>query len=264
MKVLVAGRGFIGKKVVERLRNTHQVKTLDRGADATFQQDITEEFEIDESFDVLIHTIGLAPGMYGPGEYEEVHVEGTQNLIEAVDAEKVVFLSALGAGKVDHSFFETKREAEKIIVNNSERHTVLRPSTVYGEGNKLLDLIGKAAPTMIFPDIKTLTQPIHVDDVVSVIDKTLEGFDNQVLELGGPEELTVGEMAKKIYNERGFPCVLLPAPMVLQKAGLTVFSPLPSPFNRENIKILEHQNTTNVNDAEKILGQMKPVFSKRK
>lgn len=259
MKVLVAGRGFIGKKVVSELRDNHQVKTLDRSGEATFQQDITKKFEIEEDFDVLIHTIGLAPGMHSSGEYENVHVDGTRNLLEAVDAEKVVFLSALGAGSVNHSFFETKREAEKIVVNEAERHTVLRPSTVYGKGNKLLEMIKKAAPTMIFPDIKTLTQPIHVDDLISIIGKSLEQFDQQMLKLGGPEEITVGKMAKKIYRERGFPCILLPAPMILQKAGLTVFSPLPAPFNRENIKLLEQQNTTEVNDAEKILGELKKI-----
>lgn len=259
MNVLVAGRGFIGKKVVSELRGNHQVKTLDRSGDATFQQDITEEFSIDEEFDVLIHTIGLAPGMHSSGEYENVHVEGTRNLLEAVDAEKVVFLSALGTGTVEHSFFETKKKAEKIITTESERHTILRPSTVYGRENKLLEMIRKAAPTMVFPNIKTLTQPIHVDDLVSIIGKTLEQFDQQMLNLGGPKKMTVGELGKKIYRERGFPCILLPVPIMFQKAGLTVFSPLPAPFNKENIKLLEQQNTTEVNDAEKILGELKNI-----
>lgn len=260
MKVLVAGRGFIGKKIVEKLRSSHQVKTLDRGAEATFQQDITEEFNLDEEFDVLIHTIGLAPGMHSPKEYEQVHVNGTRNLLEGVEADKTVFLSALGAGNVDHSFFNTKREAEKLVASESGDYTILRPSTVYGEDNKLLDLIRKAAPTMVFPNIKTLTQPIHVKDLVSVVEKSLDQFNQQALKLGGPEEMTVGNMAKKIYRNRGFPCMLIPAPLMLQKTGLKVLSPLPGPFNRENIRILEHQNTTNINDAEKILGDLKSCF----
>ena len=259
MKVLVAGRGFIGKKVVEKLRAEHEVKTLDRSPDATFQQDITENFSLEESFDVLIHTIGLAPGMHSPAEYEEIHVRGTENLLEAVDADKIIYLSALGVGKNQHSFFKTKRKAEKIIAGNSEKYTVLRPSTVYGDGNKLLEMIKKAAPTMIFPDIRTETQPIHIDDLTSIVEKTLEDFNQQVLELGGPEKMTVGKMAKKLYRERGFPCILVPAPLFLQRTGLKILSPLPGPFNRENIQLLEHQNTTEVNDAEKILGELKKI-----
>lgn len=259
MKVLVAGRGFIGKAVVEELRGEHEVKTLDRSPDATFQQDITENFSLEEKFDVVIHTIGLAPGMNSPAEYEEVHVNGTRNLLEAVEADKTVFLSALGSGEVDHSFFTTKREAEKLVASKSERYTILRPSTVYGEGNKLLEIIGKAAPTMLFPDIKTQTQPIHIDDLTEITEKCLDGFENQILELGGPEKMTVSQMAKKIYREKGFPCFIVPAPFVLQKTGLRLLSPLPGPFNRENIRLLEQQNTTDVNDAEKILGKLKEI-----
>ena len=259
MKVLVAGRGFIGKKIVERLRGEHEVKTLDRSAEATFQQDITEKFDIDEEFDILIHTIGLAPGMYSSSKYEKVHVKGTENLLEAVKADKTIFMSALGVGKIDHSFFTTKKRAEDLITNKSEKYTILRPSTVYGPGNKLLELIRKAAPTMTFPKIKTKTQPIHIEDLVSITEKSLNNFDNQILELGGPEKMTVGEMAKKIYRERGFPCILIPAPLFLQKTGLKILSPLPGPFNRENIQLLEHQNTTEVNDAEKILGKLKQI-----
>jgi len=259
MKVLVAGRGFIGKNVVSKLRENHEVKTLDENPEATYQQDITENFEIGEEFDVLIHTVGLAPGMHSPEEYENVHVNSTRNLLEAVDAEKVIFLSALGAGTVEHSFLETKRRAEKIVKTESEKYTILRPSTAYGRENKLLEMIRRAAPTMVFPDIRTLTQPIHIDDLVSIIEKTLKQFNQQVLKLGGREEITVGDMAKRIYAERGFPCMLVPVPTVLQKVGLTMFSPLPGPFNREDIKLLEQENTTEINDAEKIMGELKEI-----
>lgn len=262
MKILVAGRGFIGRKIVQELRESHEVKTLDRKPDATFQQDVTENFTIDEKFDVMIHTVGLAPGMHSPADYENIHITGTRNLLEAVDAEKTVYLSALGAGRGDHSFFKTKREGEKLVADTG-KFTVLRPSTVYGEGNKLLEMIGKAAPTRVFPDIKVETQPVHVDDLVEIVERSLESFDGQVLELGGPEEMTVGEMACRIYRNRGFSCFLMPFPRFIQKTGLKALSPLPGPFNSENIKLLDLQNTTQVNDAEKILGELKPVLQNK-
>lgn len=258
MKVLIAGRGFIGKKAVEKLRESHEVKTLDRNPDATFQQDITEEFSIEEDFDVLIHTIGLAPGMHSETEYRAVNVTGTKNLIEGVDFDKIIYLSALGAGKIDHSFFKTKKEAEKLI-SNTGNYTVLRPSTVYGRGNKLLELIGKTSFIRVFPNIKTETQPIHIEDLVEIIEKSLENFDHQILELGGPEEMSVGEMASRIYREKGSSCFLLPSPEILQKTGLKLLSPLPGPFSRENLKLLEQENTTDVNDAEKILGELRKI-----
>ncbi|EGQ43285.1 MAG: putative nucleoside-diphosphate-sugar epimerase [Candidatus Nanosalina sp. J07AB43] len=258
MKVLVAGRGFIGKNVVNKLRDKHELKTLDKNPDATYEQDITEPFNIEERFDVLIHTIGLAPGLHSPESYRSVHVQGTENLLDAVECEKVIFVSALGAGEVDHSFFKTKKKAEQ-IVSQEDNYTILRPSTVYGNGNKILGLMRKMAPLMIFPNIQTETQPIHIEDLAALVEKTLDGFNQQILELGGPEKMTIGKMAKKIYQERGFPCVLIPAPLILQKTGITILSPLPGPFNRGNIRLLEHQNATEANDAEKILGKLKAI-----
>jgi uncharacterized protein YbjT (DUF2867 family) len=258
MKILVAGNGFIGRNAVEELRENHLVKTLDRG-NGTYQQDIMEKFSIEEEFDVMIHTIGLAPGMHSEKAYREVHAEGTRNLLKGVKAEKIVYLSALGAGEIDHSFFRTKKKAEKLIKNSESDHTILRPSTVYGEGNKLLELMRKAAPTRVFPNIKTRTQPIHIEDLVEIISRSVEEFSAEILELGGPEKMTAGELARKIYREEGYSCTLIPLPRLLQKTGLTLLDPFPGPFNRENIRLLENQNTTDRNDAEKILGELKKI-----
>ena len=95
MKVLVAGNGFIGRNLVKKLRENHAVKTLDR-SNGTYEQDITESFEIEESFDVVFHTIGLAPGLYTKKKYRKLHVKGTENLLEAVKTDKFVYISALG------------------------------------------------------------------------------------------------------------------------------------------------------------------------
>lgn len=258
MKILIAGNGFIGRNIAEKLREDNIVKTLDR-KNATYQQDITQEFSLDEDFDVLIHTIGLAPGMNSENAYREVHVKGTRNLLEAADFEKIIFVSALKAGEIDHSFFRTKKETEEMIEESGSEYTILRPSTVYGEGNKLLDLMRKAAPSRVFPNIRTETQPIHIDDLVEITSRSLERFEGEKLELGGPEKMTVGELARRIYRQEGYSCVLVPIPEIVQKAGLTLLDPLPGPFNRENIALLKHQNTTDRNDTEEILDKLKQI-----
>jgi nucleoside-diphosphate-sugar epimerase len=259
MKILIAGNGFIGRKIAEELRGSHEIKTLDRSGDATYEQDITENFSLEEEFDVIFHTIGLAPGMHSEEKYKEVHVGGTENLLKCVVSDKIVYVSALKAGEIDHSFFETKKEAEDLIRNSGREFTVVRPSTVYGRGNKLLDMMRKAAPTMVFPNLKTETQPIHIDDLGEILARSIEEFDSEVLKVGGPERMTMGELAKKIYHEEGFPCFLVPVPEALQKTGLRLLDPLPGPFNRENIELLEHRNTVEVNYAETVLSGLKDI-----
>ncbi len=257
MNILVAGNGFIGSRIVEELEEEHEVKTLDRSG-GDFQVDITEEFDIEGEFDVLYHTIGLAPGMNSRELYEKVHVEGTRNLLETVDCEKVVYLSALGAGEVDHSFFHTKKKAEDLIMDSGKNYTVIRPSTVYGEGNKLLEMMKKGAPFRVFPDIKTETQPIHVEDLIKILARASEEFEGETLELGGPDSMSIGELARKMYRDEGFSCMLIPTPRIVQEAGLKIV-PLSGLFSTENIQLLRQQNTVKDNDAEKILGDLKKI-----
>lgn len=252
MKVLVAGKGFIGEAVGERLEKDHEVKYLDRSG-GDYRKDVTESFEIDEEFDVLIHTIGLAPGFASEESYNQVHVEGTENLINGVKCDKMVYLSALGVGEVSHSFFETKEKAEELVKSSGKNYTIIRPSTVYGPGNKLLELIRKFAPTRIFPNLSTETQPILREDLVEIISKTTEGFDGKTLNAAGPEKFSMGDIARKIYREEGYRCLLVPFPLILLKLQLNLLSFVGPPFMKENIQILKSSNSTEENDAENIV-----------
>ena len=259
MKILVAGKGFIGSETGKILENEgHDVKYLDR-TDADFEQDVTQEFEIEQEFDVLIHTIGLAPGFFSAKDYYKLHVTGTANLLDSIDADKVIYLSALGAGNVDHSFFRTKTEAERKIKHSDMDYTILRPSTVYGEGNKLLEYIKKTAFTRVFPSIKTQTQPIHREDLVEIISEVVDSHENETLDVAGKKQLSISEMAKNLYRDEGYRCFILPVPQFLIEGSLIMLSFLPPPFQKENVKILRSSNTTNSNDAEDII-ELRDIF----
>lgn len=259
MKILVAGKGFIGSRAGESLEEEgHEVKYLDR-SNADYEYDVTERFEIEEEFDVLIHTIGLAPGFFSAKDYYRVHIGGTRNLLKAVDVDKIVYLSALGVGEVDHSFFRTKREAERIIQKSEANNTIIRPSTVYGEGNRLLEMIKKTAFTRLFPNIKTETQPVHREDLVKVVSSVVEGHDNKILDIAGKRQITLGELARHLYREEGYSCYLVPVPHLLLQWSLILLSFLPPPFQKENVKILRSNNTTEENDAEDMI-ELKDIF----
>lgn len=249
MEILIAGKGFIGQTLGERLKDNHEVSYLDlEGADYSF--DITRDFSIEESFDVLVHAIGLPPGFASQEQYQQVHVEGTRNLADAVEAEVGVFFSALGAGEVDHSFFRTKREAERIFDEKFDETVILRPSTVYGKGNKLLDSIRKLSITRLFPDIRTFTQPIRIEDLSAMAEVLIEQRETGTFTAAGPEKFTLGELACRIYSEEGRRCFLVPYPRSLLELELRLLSFLQPPFQEENIELLRHENVADENDAE--------------
>ena len=252
MKVLVAGKGFIGESVGDYLKaEGHEVKYLDR-EDANYEQDITQEFQVPEEFDVLVHSIGLAPGFYTEEKYRAVHVEGTENLLNAVYAERVVYISALGVGEVDHSFFRTKERAEGLVRHVADEPVFVRPSTVYAEGNQLLEMIRSFSWTRIFPSIPAMTQPIKRKNLVEVVAKCVEGEAEGVVNSAGPEKMTIAELASQIYSEEGRRCFEFPAPVFLQSLALNLFSFLPPPFEPENAELLKQQNVTDENHAEEL------------
>ncbi|WP_414836622.1 SDR family oxidoreductase [Candidatus Nanohalococcus occultus] len=146
-KVLIAGKGFIGTRIGEKLGGEVKYLSLNSG---DYQIDITEEFEIEEEFDVLIHTVGLEPGTKSKEAYEAVHVDGTRKLLDGVKADKVVYISALGVGKIDHPYMYTKAKAEE-LVKQEERWTIVRPSIVYGDENVSMKKYSRKIPCASIP-----------------------------------------------------------------------------------------------------------------
>ncbi|QKQ98212.1 NAD(P)H-binding protein [Candidatus Nanohaloarchaea archaeon] len=253
MDVLVAGKGFIGKNIGKRLSSEgHSVEYLDRTR-GDYHIDIRKEFGIDKSFDVVYHTIGLAPGFYGEKEYYNTHVRGTEHLVKGVDTEKIVYLSALGVGKIDHSYFNTKERAEEIIQESGVDYTIVRPSTVLGEGNRLLESIRNISFTRVFPDIPTQMQPIEKDSLIEILYRCLDNYSGEVLEVAGDEEISLGELAKDIYRDEGYSCHLVPFPVFMTEAGLLGLRFLPPPFLPENRVLLKMNNTLEENDAQRVL-----------
>lgn len=251
MKVLIAGKGFIGEQLGRRLEGEgHEVKFLDR-RDADYIEDITQSFSIKEEFDIIYHTVGLAPGFFSEEQYEAVHIEGTENILEGVTFDKIVYISALGVGKVNHSYFKTKQEAEELVKESKENYVIVRPSIVYQKGNKLLDMIRKASFTRLFPKIPARIQPINSDQFIQVLSKAKE-LDCETVDIAGPEKLTMFEMASRIYAEEGRKCFGLPFPLFMAQLGLTTadflnFSDL------ENLELLQQQNVTDNNYAEEVV-----------
>lgn len=112
MKVLITGgSGFIGKKLANKLKNTHEVHILDKKRDAdlertfkTFNFDMSEnqQFSIlDKDYDIIFHLAAQSGGYYSlknPQDDCDWNCKATVNLVEfclAIKPRKVVFTSSM-------------------------------------------------------------------------------------------------------------------------------------------------------------------------
>jgi len=213
----------------------------------------------------VIHLVGIiqeAPGM----TFRDVHVEGTRNVIAAAKKAGVRHLfyqSALGTRPGAKSdYHRTKWEAEELVRQSGIPHTILRPSLIYGAGDKFtvrLSEILKLSPIMpVIGSGKSRVQPIYIDDVVSCIVKVMTGdaFLNEIYEIGGPDQLTYEEVTKTIAEAMGInrPAVHVPL-LFLKPMARALETLLPNPpLTTNQLVMLQEDNVCSMRDIRDAFG----------
>lgn len=174
---LTGGTGLVGSHLAEELRTCgHEVVALHRrGADTLFLEehechlaegDVRDEADVLEPLmDGCTHVAHGAALVYAGGSWPKVravNVDGTRNVLTAavrVGVQHAVHISSVSVygtvdGTVDESspidsdlppgdlYARSKREAEQVVRGIEEKRglsvTILRPSAVYGERDRLM------------------------------------------------------------------------------------------------------------------------------
>ncbi|GGN07150.1 complex I NDUFA9 subunit family protein [Halarchaeum nitratireducens] len=274
MKVLVTGgTGFIGTHLCRELdERGHDVTALSRSpgdariADGveTATGDVTAYDSIAGAFegqDAVVNLVALSP-LFKPRGGDErhfaVHVEGTRNVVNAAEEHgvgKIVQLSALGADPDgETAYIRAKGRAEEVVRDSELAWTIFRPSVVFGDGGEFVSF----TETLTTPYVtalpgggKTRFQPLWVGDLVAMIADGLDGeHDGATYEVGGPEVLTLADVARAVYRSKGQSLTVLPVPMALAGVGMSLADPLPFvPFGDDQYRSLRFDNTVAENDV---------------
>jgi NADH dehydrogenase len=275
MRVLVAGgSGFIGSYLCRELKERgHSVTALSRspGNDqlptgvAKAMGNVTAYDSMHEAFDgmdVAVNLVALSP-LFKPSGGDEmhdrVHRQGTENVVRACEehgVSRLVQMSALGADpNGDTAYIRAKGEAEEIVRESSLDWVIFRPSVVFGEGGEFVSFTKKLAPPYVTPlpgGGKTRFQPIWVRELVPMLADACEDDEHvgKTYEIGGPERLTLAEVAKVIHGAEGRSVTVVPVPMGLAGVGLSVAGKVPGfPMGADQYRSLKFDNTTTDNDV---------------
>ncbi|MBS1969217.1 MAG: SDR family oxidoreductase [Bdellovibrionales bacterium] len=250
MKVLVTGaNGFLGSWLTRALvKQGHEVYALVRaqsdlselnGVSCNYVYgDITDLDSLYKTFggmDTVFHLAGLiAYKKADRAKMEKINVFGTENVVDACltkGVRRLVFLSsvvAVGAGynknqilnedseynvgKLDLGYFETKRKAEKIVLeahkNKGLDCVILNPSTIYGEGDAKKGS-RKTQLKVAQGNFKFYTSGgvsiVAVEDAVdAIISAWKKGRSGERYILSG-ENITIQELFRLIAEEAGVP-----------------------------------------------------------
>jgi NADH dehydrogenase len=256
--VVTGGTGFIGREVVKRLGESGSddvvVTTRDPGGPDPFggrvervQAFAGDPISLGKAFtraDVVVHAIQFPNHPVEDPKrgrsYMEVDGKGTE--VAAAVAKKLgvrrfVYLSGAGAGQGrPQPWFQAKDRAEAAIRATGMEHTLLRPSWIYGPGdrsmNRFVFFVRYLPLVPVIGDGKTPVQPVSVHDVARCVAEAVRREDakDKVFELGGPERLTMDEIIRTVQKVLGRRQPLLHHPARLMKLLVKPMALLPEPI----------------------------------
>lgn len=270
--VTIGGSGFLGLHVAQAMsRAGHEQIVLTRqpasarafrlvpgvdvrGADVFDTPALVQHLE---GADAVLSMAGILneSGHDGSG-FERVHVQLVNGLIEAsrkAGVERMLHVSALGAGAGKSHYQQTKGRAEEQLRASGLATTIFRPSVVFGRGDSFFTRFAallRLAPMLPLACPNSRLQPVWAQDVGSAMVASLEREDavGAAWELGGPEVYTLKELvqwtAKTLELKR--PVIGLPDSVSRLQARVMDFVP-GKPFSTDNFRSLQLDNITHDN-----------------
>jgi len=272
--LVVGGSGFIGSALCRELKDRdHEVTALSRSPSSQdlpkgvnkVMGNVREYDSIKEAFegkDAVYNLVALSPLFKPSGGdkmHDLIHRQGTEHVVRAAEkhgVDRLVQMSALGADPDGPTaYIRSKGEAEEIVTESVLDYTIFRPSVVFGDGGEFVSFTKLLAPPYVSAlpgGGKTRFQPIWVGDLVPMLADAIdsEAHANQIYEIGGPDKLTLAEIARLIHQADGRSTTIVPVPMGLAKIGLTLGGAIPGfPMGRDQYRSLQFDNVTDDNDV---------------
>jgi uncharacterized protein YbjT (DUF2867 family) len=232
---ITGGTGFIGGHLARRLVvEGHEVVLLGRkirvsettSARMQFAAvDLSDPVALAETFagcDAVAHCAGINREI-GEQTYQRVHIEATQNVVEAVKqagVRKILLMSFLRARPDCGSpYHESKWAAEEIVRASGLDYTIIKAGMVYGLGDHMLDHLSHALYTfplfaMVGIQEKSI-RPLAVEDLVVILRAAIvDGrMKRKTVAVTGAEEIYLSEAVRRVARVIGKRIRMIRAPI---------------------------------------------------
>jgi uncharacterized protein YbjT (DUF2867 family) len=265
MKILLTGpTGYVGGRLLKAFEQTdHRVRCIARkpeflvkrlgagtevvAGDALHYDTLPAALrDIDVAY-YLIHSMGSA------GTFEEDDRIAATNFGRACaecGVGKIIYLGGLGEDDRElSSHLRSRHEVGKILRECNLPVIEFRASIVIGSGSLSFELVRaltERLPVMIAPRwVSVPTQPIAIEDVIAylVAAAGLQVKDSQILEIGGADVVSYGEIIKEYARQRGLHRVIISVPVLtprLSSLWLGLVTPIYARVGRKLIDSLRY------------------------
>jgi uncharacterized protein YbjT (DUF2867 family) len=265
---IVGGSGFVGSAVADHLcARGLRVRVLTRSRPRAMPLAVLptveimvcnphEPAELARAFDGMDAVVNLVGILHerGRSTFRANHVELPRAVAEAcrrAGVQQLLHMSALGADPAGPSAYQrSKGEGEAAVraAAGTMPITIFRPSVIFGEGDRFLNLF--ATLVRLFPVIplaaaRARFQPVWVEDVARCFAESIgnpRAF-GAVYELGGPKVYTLEELVRFVAATLGKQraVVRLPAPLGTLQALMLEHLP-GALMTRDNLRSMSVDN----------------------
>ncbi len=281
MRVFVTGgTGFVGRYVVKELINeghevhlgvrnprkaeslfggdvgTHEINFLDRSSVEAVLSSVNPE--------AIIHLIGILFEDRRRGlTFEKAHYLFSANIYETarqLGIDRAVHMSALGThDSAPSRYHQTKRWAEKGLMESGIRFTIFRPSLILGPEQKLffdMDSVTRVLPVVALPGGGNYRfQPVDVRDVAGCFVRALSEpeTEGKIYELCGTKQVSFRELLRDIFSFWNRKVLMIPLPKTLMYCMGKIVERLiyPPPFSSDQMLMMWKDNVCGIlGDAE--------------
>jgi uncharacterized protein YbjT (DUF2867 family) len=198
--VIIGGTGLIGSKLVEKLGEAgHEplAASPDTGVNTITGEGLAEALE---GADIVVD-VANAPN-WDDAAVLDFFLTSTRNTLAAGAAAGVkhhVVLSVVGADRLPESgYMRAKVAQEDAVKAGSVPYSILRASQFFEFIGRIVDS-GSTGEAIHLPS--AFVQPESADDVASTLaDVTVNAPVNGIVELGGPEQFRMDELARRFLD----------------------------------------------------------------
>lgn len=276
VKILLTGAtGYVGGRLLPLLESSeHTVRCMTRNPDNLIGS-VEESTEVvygdafdPESLNEALKGIHTA--------YYLVHSMGSDEDFEAADRKAAEYFAAAcsqqrvkrivylgGLGNPDHTLskhLRSRQEIGNILRTSSAAVIEFRASIIIGSGSLSFEMVRalvERLPVMICPKwVNVMAQPISIEDVLAYLFQALELPIRKtvVFEIGGPDQMSYGEIMQLYAKLRGLSRWMIPVPLLtpyLSSLWLGLVTPLYARVGRKLVESLRNPTLVSSNLADK-------------
>lgn len=284
MRVLVTGAtGYIGGRLVPALTQAgHTVRCFARDAARLTDRFPGVEVAAGDVFDresllaamrgctvayYLIHSMSDARRDFTRRDREAATIFG--EAARSAGIERIVYLGGLGEdGPRLSRHLRSRHEVGALLGAAGVPVTEFRAAIIVGSGSVSFEMVRyltERLPVMIAPKwVTTRIQPIHVLDVIAYLVAALAAPESagRIVEIGGADVLTYGDMMRRYARIRGLVRKLLIVPVFtprLSSYWVHIVTPIPASIARPLIDGLANEVVVRDDAAGRLFPDIVPI-----